>query len=279
LRTIFPALAVGHASIVAPWLSSCRWAVVVGVRDARLISEIQRQCPLLLVIEPSRRRMERLRSAWGQNPAGLQFWQEPVGASEEKVRWYSYNDSRLDGRRAPAELSNALKNVSLLNEEWRQARTLGQVVNEWLGTPDSLPEGGVLFLQNSDPEPLIAGAGSLLPSLEHLALWTESTVEWQPASISESLAICLEAACFRRSSHEAFHWEKDERLLLQRQLQSLEALVARLRAENDPLRLENQDMRRRIDELSRLTTNSEQEMTFIRELIIQAGIKREVENT
>jgi regulator of replication initiation timing len=392
---------------------------VVGVQDAGLIAEIQRQCPLLLVIEPSRRRLERLRSAWGQHPAGLQFWQDPVGAAEEKVRWYSYNDSRLDGRRSPAELSNTLKNVSLLDEECRQAHALGQVVNEWLGTPDSLPEGGVLFLQNSDPEPLIIGASSLLPSLAHLVLWTESTAEWQPASINESLEICLEEACFCRSSDEAFHWEKDDRLLLLRQLESLEALVARLRvehseqahlmkeqqreamelaesriallaqleqrasqgeslrmaldlaqkqaqdlgqhcsaleaeqaefrarvavlerqvcdsenqraevlskceqleqqsahwaervevltrekqdlqaqaeagnrereailaeksslaAENDHLHLENQDMRRRLDELSRLTTNSEQEMAFIRELVIQAGIKREMESS
>lgn len=342
-----------NASFLAPWLSSCRWAVVVGVQDAGLIAEIQRQCPLLLVIEPSRRRLERLRSACGQHPAGLQFWQDPVGAEEEKVRWYSYNDPRLDGRRSPAELSNTLKNVSLLDEECRQAHGLGQVVNEWLGTPDSLPEGGVLFLQNSDPEPLIIGASSLLPSLAHLVLWTESTAEWQPASINESLEISLEEACFSRSSHEAFHWEKDDRLLLLRQLESLEALVARLRvehseqahlmkeqqreamelaesriallaqleqqgahwaervevltrekqdlqaqaeagnrergailaeksslaAENDHLRLENQDMRRRLDELSRLTTNSEQEMAFIRELVIQAGIKREMESS
>ena len=217
---------------LAHWISSCGWAVLVGAQDAVFIREIQRQCPRLLVIEPSQRRVERLRSSWSQLPNGLRFWQEPVGAAEEDVLWYSYNDSRLDGTIPPADLSKDFKNISLIGEETRRQYPLENVVNEWLDIHDSPLERGGLLVRNFDPDPLIAGAASLLPSLEFLILWTESATGLQPAPISEDLAMRLEEACFSRSTQEEIRWERDEKLHLKHQLQSLEATVTRLSFEN-----------------------------------------------
>jgi predicted nucleic acid-binding Zn-ribbon protein len=192
------------------------------------------------MVEPNSRRAEWLQELWGDGlPPWLQLCQEPLGALSEKVRWYRYNDPRLDGPLPAEELTSRYRNLCLLAEEWRDQRTLDAVIQDWWGSTEGPPHTGLLLIQASDPEPLLKGASALLPNLTRLVLWEEGSGERKPASISETLAQQLENACFRQSDLDPYCWERDDLLLLRRELEEAQAEVKRLSAHCHAQREEN----------------------------------------
>jgi hypothetical protein len=209
-------------------LNGCNWAVLIGVQDPGLIVDLHERCPLMLVIEPSSRRAAQLREAWGNTPQGLKIWSEPVGVLEEEVRWFSYNDARLDGTQPPADVLSHFRNISLNSEEGRLQRRLSDVVNEWLATQQAPGNGGALLVQSSEPDSLLAAPATLLATFESLILWTEASGQPEPAAIDEALILSLEDACFRRSNENPIFWKRDEALVLQHQLAIAEAELERL---------------------------------------------------
>ena len=209
-------------------LKGCSWTVLLGVQDPDLILELQGHCPRMLVIEPSSRRAAHLRESWDYTPQGLQIWPDPVGVLEQEVRWYSYNDSRLDGTQPPADFLSHFRNISVIAEEERLQRHLGDVVNEWLATQQVPRSGGALLLRSSDPESLIAGSTTLLANLQCLVLWTDSNGQPEGATIDDAMILRLEDACLRRSCDDPLLWERDGLLVLERQLAIAHAELERL---------------------------------------------------
>jgi predicted nucleic acid-binding Zn-ribbon protein len=222
-------LAKIHDALYDHWLSDYDWGVLIGARNPPLLRKLGLKCSRALMVEPNNRWVEWMHDAWGNElPTWLQIYQEPVGALSEKVRWYSYNDSRLDGTLLISDLTSRYYNLCLLKEEWKEQRTLDEVVLEWLGSNVEPTMNGVLLLQDIDPEPVLSGVKALLPILKRLVLWNESFGSLEPASISDGLVQRLEDAGFRRNKNDPCNWEKDEVMILQRELQRSQAEIDRL---------------------------------------------------
>ncbi len=209
------------------------WAVLVGIQDPALLREAESCCERLLVIQPNSRYAERLREEWPNGlPPGLQLCPTLVGPQGMEVPWYCYNDPRLDGPLSPQELRGRHPNLTLRGEELRHQQTLDEIFQDWWGqqTPPQ-PESGLLLLQADDAAPVLDGASSLLTHLGSLVCWAERGGKKEPAPLAQDLAYRLEEACFRRSQQDPSRWKRDERKLLQRQLEQAQAERARLSAE------------------------------------------------
>ena len=214
---------------VSDWLEGCDWAVQVGVPSAELLRELEGQGLRVLVIEANSRRAHRLLKGWPQGlPSWIELFQEPVGALSDTVRWYCYNDPRMDGPQTPEDLGYRYRNLSLIGEESRLQHSLDEVVRNWWGTTATPSGSGVLLIQSLDPEPLLEGAKDLLATVRRLVLLEASEASTEPPPLSRTLEARLTEACFRLKAAERCCWERDERMLLQRELQLAQAEVERL---------------------------------------------------
>jgi chromosome segregation ATPase len=208
------------------------WAVVVGLQDPALARALQQRVRRLLLVQANPRLAERLGEEWPAGlPPGVRLCMDPVGATAAELSWYRYNDPRLDGPLAPAELGPRYRNLTLLAEERRRQRPLADLVHEWW-REDGEPEGdGALLLQGTDPGPALEGALALLPRLEWLVFWQESGGRRTPAEVPQELAAQLTQACFQTSKTEASRWQLDERLQLRQALADAQTRLADQKAE------------------------------------------------
>lgn len=208
------------------------WAVVVGLQDPALARALHQRVNRLLLVQANPRLAERLAEEWPAGlPTGVRLCTEPVGATATELSWYRYNDPRLDGPQAPAELSPRYRNLTLLAEERRCQRPLADLVQEWW-REDGEPEGnGALLLQGSDPGPALQGALPLLPRLERLVFWQESGGCRTPSAVPQELAAQLAQACFQASEAETSRWQRDERRQLRQALADAQMRLADHKAE------------------------------------------------
>jgi hypothetical protein len=142
--------------------------VFVGVPTvvAALPSEGQ-----LLLVEADPDRAQRLKHELGDRQLVAVCVEVLAAQSGTFVRWFSFNDPRLNGPLDAQAWRERYPNLRLIGEEQRTARRLEEVLNAWAEQqerPDSLVLS--LHLRQGDPLAALEGLGAWIAALQRVHL-------------------------------------------------------------------------------------------------------------
>jgi hypothetical protein len=103
-------------------------------------------------------------------PEGWEHLPVLVGASNQEVEWYQYNDSRFNGRLPVEHWQQKIPNLRQRRRWSVQQQKLADLIAEWEPDPLRQPANLLLLIESVDPLQVLDGAGPLLDHLSLLAV-------------------------------------------------------------------------------------------------------------
>ena len=143
---------------------SCQWLVVIGAVDPHVL-ELAARAPRSLLAVAERAQLDPALPVDGGD--NLELREQLVGASSQAVSWYVYNDTRLNGLRAPEALRASYPNLKLERLELRQQISLLDLLQSWEPAGAS---GGALLAVGALGLAALMGAAEELRQVDDLAL-------------------------------------------------------------------------------------------------------------
>lgn len=206
------------------------WLICIGSFSAAQHQDLRDLSWPVVVLESTVRPAEDVAACRAEQPGPLFLRQNVhVCGDQQELAWYSYNDNRQDGYLSPRELLPSNPNLCLLEQRLVRGERFDRLIDAWLGSQPELAEllaaeGGALWLQTSQPKPVIAGMGNWLTRFTDL-YWTprgslqvaRQRVDAEFAVLDQQGYFLLDAmlATVPGTTSEALHWGIDHQRLLE----------------------------------------------------------------
>jgi len=237
--------AAGEVGMITVWVGSPKRLSSLADVGLHLVLEVD---PILA---------ESCRTAWPEHPGLVVCNQVLATQSDAPVRWYMFNDARLNGPLDQLAWQSYYPNLRQIAEEQRLGCSLADLLtNVGRHLLDGPYTGLSLHLQQGDPLAALDGLGAWLEGLHAVELdMPAAAMALWAAPVGDR----LEPQGFRTCTGEAVRWERDaiasRRLLLQErdramsQVHELETRMQQLCNEREALQVQSHQQRQQLEHI------------------------------